>query len=176
MALIVIDPGHGGKAPGALYDGIKESDLNLNIALLLKRRAHPSIEWRLTRTGDEYLSLSERAKLSEGVDAFISIHQNASLNEEAEGNEVFYYSGSVLGKRLAGGICNGFKIYMSWQRQRGVFANDKLYVLKNSKCPSVLIECGFLSNPFEREKLKDISVQESIVSAIYYGIDLWLKG
>ncbi len=92
---IVIDPGHGGKDPGALgVDGIAEKDVVLAIALRLQRRlqAVPGLAVVLTRTSDVYLALEERTARAntEEADLFVSIHANASTNTELSGVETYY--------------------------------------------------------------------------------------
>lgn len=92
---VVIDPGHGGKDPGARgYGGLVEKDLVLAVSKLLARRlnADPGIEVALTRSDDRYLSLEERTGFAnaQGADLFVSIHGNASTNRSLRGVEVYY--------------------------------------------------------------------------------------
>ena len=95
VSRIVIDPGHGGRDPGARRDGLNEADLVLDVALRLQRRlenALPDLEVILTRRDDAYLSLEERTALANrvGADLFLSIHANASANQEARGVETYF--------------------------------------------------------------------------------------
>lgn len=92
---VVLDPGHGGKDVGAIgVDGVREKDVVLAIALLLKHRlaADPRFEVVLTRQTDVYLRLEERTARAntEDADLFVSIHANASHNPEAHGVETYY--------------------------------------------------------------------------------------
>jgi N-acetylmuramoyl-L-alanine amidase len=93
---IVIDPGHGGKDPGAIgITGLREKDVNLDISKLLKRRLQAEgINVILTRSCDKFLSLWQRAHIAneEKADFFISIHANASRSRQASGFEVYYLS------------------------------------------------------------------------------------
>ncbi len=95
VARIVIDPGHGGRDPGARREGLNEADLVLDIALRLQQRlatALPDLEVILTRRDDAYLSLEERTALANrvGADLFLSIHANASANHKARGVETYF--------------------------------------------------------------------------------------
>ena len=92
---VVLDPGHGGKDPGARgFDGLEEKDVVLAVAKLLaeRLRAEPGVEVALTRGDDRYLSLEERTGFAnaQGADLFISIHGNASPNRGLHGVEIYY--------------------------------------------------------------------------------------
>lgn len=91
---IILDPGHGGKDPGAHGKTYKEKNITLAIALELKKRIeekYPETEVLLTRTGDEFIELDDRASFAKkkNADLFISIHCNANPNSEAKGIEVY---------------------------------------------------------------------------------------
>lgn len=96
VSRIVIDPGHGGRDPGASAHGIRESELTLDIALRLEKllAAEPGIEVILTRRTNVYVPLEERTAIAnrEGADLFLSIHANASRNTAAHGVETYYLS------------------------------------------------------------------------------------
>ena len=92
---IVIDPGHGGRDPGARRDGLSEADLVLDVAQRLQLRLAdvlPDLEVTLTRHDDVYLSLEERTALANrvGADLFLSIHANASANHDTRGVETYF--------------------------------------------------------------------------------------
>jgi N-acetylmuramoyl-L-alanine amidase len=93
---IVIDPGHGGKDPGASGHGVQESLLTLDVALRLERllKKAPGIEVTLTRRTDEFIPLEERTAIANRVraDLFLSIHANASRNPAANGVETYFLS------------------------------------------------------------------------------------
>ena len=104
MCLILIDPGHGGADPGAVANGLKEKDLNLEISLKLWRFLwEKGFLVSLTRMSDINKSLAQRCEQANRLNTgfFISIHCNASVNSEAEGIEVFHFPGSELGKKWA---------------------------------------------------------------------------
>lgn len=95
--VIVIDPGHGGRDPGAIgYNGIQEKDIALAVALKLRthlRRENPNLRVYLTRDDDRFVPLFERTQIanSKKADLFISLHANSAYRENAQGFETFYY-------------------------------------------------------------------------------------
>lgn len=103
IKLVVIDPGHGGKDPGAIgRRGTKEKDITLRIAKKLAKKIRKRLKIRtiLTRTHDYFVPLAERTKIanSKNADIFISIHTNASLNPKSQGFEVYFLSGESSDK------------------------------------------------------------------------------
>src|SRR5688500_14698470 len=96
VSRIVIDPGHGGHDPGVLGKGLDEATLVLDVALRLERllQKEPGVEVALTRRTDVYVPLEERTEIAnrQNADMFLSIHANASRNEDARGIETFYLS------------------------------------------------------------------------------------
>ena len=94
LKTVVIDPGHGGKHPGAIYGNVREKDLTLAVSLhlgqLIKAR-YPDIRVIFTRTGDQFVELYKRAEIAnrEHADIFISIHANASKDPAAHGSETY---------------------------------------------------------------------------------------
>ncbi len=108
IKFILIDPGHGGKDPGNINNGIKEKHINLSIAKRVKKllqRSNPNIPIILTRQDDRFLSLEKRNLMaikltkSNNHGLFVSIHANASLNKDSYGIETFFYSSKVNDKR-----------------------------------------------------------------------------
>ena len=150
---IVIDPGHGGKDPGAVYAGYKEKDIVLPIALYLggflshTSEANLKINCVYTRTADIYVPLRDRVFIANSVkaDAFISIHLNASPKHNARGEEIWIYPDSIESAKLADSIATYIDEIVPG-RFRGV-KKGNFYVLRKTKMPAVLIEVGFLDNP-----------------------------
>lgn len=181
---IVIDPGHGGLDPGKVSaSGIQEKDINLDIALILKQlfenRGYNVV---MTRSTDCDLSsknsknsktddLSKRVKLMSKSDVIlcVSIHQNSFTDSSSSGPQVFYYSKSDEGKSLADSILSVLNTSLDIESPRQSKANSDYYILKNSKCPVVIVECGFLSNPSEAALLTDDLYQQRLARAIYFG-------
>ena len=149
---IAIDPGHGGRDPGAVAGEIYEKDLNLNLSaylfkLCLKRGLNPF----LIRGGDYNLQLEERVNLAEaaGVELFLSVHHNGAASPGANGTETLHYPGSKLGILYAEYIQQGM-LDMLGSRDRGVKTSDKLYVLRSTSMPAVLIEPLFVTGEEDR--------------------------
>ncbi|AHF07125.1 N-acetylmuramoyl-L-alanine amidase family protein [Desulfitobacterium metallireducens] len=183
--IIVIDPGHGGQDPGAQYQGVKEKDINLDIALHLREtlmaRGYNVI---LTREVDKdfYLPnfvlgrIAKRVELNQRVqmaslnnaDLFISIHSN-SYPGISYGMETFYYVKSSSGKALADRIQKELK-QIQPDNKRNSKSGD-YYLLNQTRMPAVLVEVGFLSNAKERKLLQTTSYQEKIAEAMANGIE-----
>lgn len=175
--VIVLDPGHGGEDEGCSRNGVLEKDVNLEIAKAvqtqLKEKGYQVV---LTRETDQAYTTKERVHLANSLDGdlYVSIHQNACEETEPEGMEV-WYCGKGKGeesKRLA-------KLIQKYAGQscganiREISETDSLYVIRESKMPSCLVETGFLSNPAERHKLTDPEYQKQIAEGIAEGIDLY---
>jgi N-acetylmuramoyl-L-alanine amidase len=162
----VIDPGHGGKDPGATRNGVDEADINLSVALHVKRQLEPDYKVILTRDKDADVSLELRAKIANDAKAnlFVSIHCNSAENPEANGFEVFHYEGSERSQRLANLLHMHACSLVPTDRK--VKATDKLYVLKHTRCPAALVEQAFISNSKDRSLLANPSFQLSMGKAI----------
>jgi len=144
---IAIDPGHGGRDPGAVAGDIFEKDLNLNLsAYLFKLCLNRGLNPFLLRGGDYNLQLEERVNLAEasGAEMFLSVHHNGAASSEANGTEVFHFPGSRFGVLYAEYIQQGM-IDVLGSRNRGVKTSDSLYVLRRTSMPAVLIEPLFVT-------------------------------
>ena len=182
---IVIDPGHGGEDLGKIaVDGALEKDINLTIALALGTylKEHGA-DVHYTRQTDEGLyssgavskkseDLKKRCSIVENVnpDITISIHQNSYTESYVKGAQVFYYSQSAPSMELAKNIQKELIQTADPENHREAKANDSYYILKRTVSPTVIVECGFLSNPKEAELLQKESYQKKIVQGIYNGI------
>lgn len=166
---VIIDPGHGGKDWGAYKGGIKESYLNMRVAqkleYYLKRRGYSTA---MTRRSDTFVSLSRRAAFANRYRnaVFVSIHFNSTRSSWVRGIETFY-AGS-RGRALA--TCVQRELIKKCRaKNRGVrFA--RFAVLTQTRCPAVLVECGFISNASERARCKSNSYQTQLAVAIADGI------
>jgi N-acetylmuramoyl-L-alanine amidase len=178
--VIVVDAGHGGWDPGKVAsDGIREKELNLKIAELVSGYLRQAgAEVYSTRAEDEALSQNKRQDLKlradmadvSGAELFVSIHQNSFPKSSVKGAQVFYHKKSEEGKRLATFIQKRLKAVVDVDNSRVPKANTSYYLLKEVKVPSVIVECGFLSNADEHDKLSDSDYQNKIAWAIYMGI------
>ncbi len=177
---VCIDPGHGGKDSGAVgaSNGYFESHGVLNIALMVRDILRPHINVELTRSNDEFLSLSERCKLANQLSkctAFISIHLNSASNPGAEGWEVFT-SGSNNSRILSANIANSHLYTFPEQKNRGV-KEATFYVLRHTTMPACLWEGCFMSNDKESKWVAEDDTQKKMAQAIsngilnYYGIE-----
>ena len=182
---IVIDSGHGGIDPGKIAaDGTLEKDLNLSIALKLQKYLEATdINVVMTRTTDEGLydpgasnkkvqDMKNRIALMEECDAdlAVSIHQNSYSDSAIHGAQVFYYTTSTASKALAETLQSILISDLDPENHRQAKANDSYYLLKKTTCPTVIVECGFLSNPAEAAKLKSNSYQEELAWILHLGI------
>ncbi|MEG2985853.1 MAG: N-acetylmuramoyl-L-alanine amidase, partial [Peptostreptococcaceae bacterium] len=117
-------------------------------------------------------NLKNRKKLikESGVDAFISIHLNKFEQSKYYGAQTFYPEGQDDSKLLSKFIQEELKRVVDKSNQREVKPSKDIYLLKDNEIPSVLIECGFLSNEKETDLLNDEKYQEKIAWAIYAGM------
>lgn len=177
--IIVIDPGHGGADGGAVgKNGTVEKELNLQVALrlekLLKKTGARVI---LTRDGDYSLAETKRedmrmrksAKEESGADIFVSIHMNKFSQEKYSGAQVFS-SADDESRRLAECIQSSLKNILDPSNNRTAKVGEGIFLLGESGVPSVIAECGFLSNEAEEALLKQPEYQEKIAWAICRGI------
>ncbi len=171
FSTVVIDPGHGGNDKGSNWYGVYEKNLTLDLSKriqrMLKAKGIPTV---LTRNSDTYVSLDKRAAIANRKShfVFVSIHFNGHRNTSYTGIETFYYPGSSKGRRLATKIQHelGNRILT---RNRGIKAS-RLKVLRITKGPAVLIECGFLSNKWENKRCNSAWLREIIAAEIVQGI------
>lgn len=184
--VIILDPGHGGMDSGAVgADGTEEKDLNLQIAKEIGEQLSVlGYAVLYTRTEDcalgaaqtvgQFIKMSdmkERVRLqSEYPDAtFISVHMNSYGAENVSGLQVFYApsdGSEKLAKDIQECVCTSVQPTNHRLPKKG----EDIYVLKSSQAPAVLIECGFMTNPEEMEKLKQKDYQKELSFAIVCGI------
>lgn len=184
-ATIVIDAGHGGYDPGKVgVNGVNEKDINLEIALLLEQylTAH-NVRVVMTRISDVglYSEKSTNKKAEDmrnrvaligesNADLLVSIHQNSYSEAKCVGAQVFYYTGSDPGEKLAKTVQARLVAMADPDNHREAKANNVYYLLKKSPVPAIICECGFLSNPKECEKLSTKQYQTKIAESIFQGI------
>ena len=176
MLKICIDPGHGGRDPGAVgQGGLQEKDVNLAVAKkVAKHLESMGYEAILTRSQDEYVSLEARSKLANlhRVSVFVSIHCNSAENRAAQGTETFCYPTSSEGKTLAEMVQREL-ISRAGGKDRGV-KHANFQVLRETAMPAILVELAFISNENEEHKLSNSSFQDSCALAISEGVDKYL--
>lgn len=177
---LVIDPGHGGIDGGAVaFDGTKESHINLSISLKLANLADfCGLSRAMTRENDarrtELLAYSEHddlVKRAEQINdvpngVLISIHQNTFPNSQPFGAQVLYASGEE--SRRFGELTHGNLVRLLQPENRRVAepASPGLYLTAHVQCPAILVECGFLSNLSDLDRLKDNSYQTKLAAVL----------
>lgn len=186
---IIIDPGHGGMDGGtSAADGTLEKHINLQIAQklnsLLKATGFRTV---MLRTDDELIGdnslstirarkvtdIKTRLAIAENHpdSLLISIHQNYYSVSKYYGTQVFYSPNSPLSKSLAESIQNSVVTMLQPSNERKIKAvGTNIYLLYNCTIPSVMVECGFLSNEDEAKKLKTEEYQTQIAFSIMQGI------
>ena len=173
MKTIVIDPGHGGKDPGATGGGVREKDIALNVA----KKIGAFLEAKgctvmFTRETDIFVELSDRARMANSANAnlFVSVHCNSVRdNARATGMEVYHYTRASEASKRAACVIYDKLLPVCGLRGRGVKAKD-LAVLRETAMPAVLVELGFISNPNDRAKLTNFEWQYDAAQAIADGI------
>ncbi|NLW82793.1 MAG: N-acetylmuramoyl-L-alanine amidase [Phycisphaerae bacterium] len=171
-SLVVIDPGHGGRDPGAIsYLGHYEKDIVLQIsrrlATILQQRG---IQVIMTRQGDTFIELEERAAIANqaGANLFVSIHADSHNDRMHQGFTLYIArSASEASRRFGRSFEN--TLSMTGIPSKGLRTAD-YRVLVQTSVPAVLVETGFLSSPSEAALLLDGNHQERIAAAIADGI------
>lgn len=183
---VVIDAGHGGEDGGAVVGKVLEKDINLAIARdladLLTLCGFETVMTRQTdsaMTGEgedvrqrKYNDMKLRlAMFNESErNVIISVHQNKFSSVQSHGTQVFYSPNHPDSAFLAECIKSSVKAALQPQNERETKAAGKeIYLLKNTKNPAVLVECGFLSNSNERQKLLDSDYQKQMATAVAGG-------
>lgn len=191
--VVVIDPGHGGRDPGASGEtGVTEEEVNLQIALKLRRlieqgggtaimirEDHSGLyteggNGRETRKSED---LKNRHALinSCGADILISIHLNSFPESQYYGAQTFYLKNDEKSRKLAEIIQNEVIKVLDRGNDRKSKPTDSVYILKNNNMPGVLIECGFLSNHEEERLLDNEHYQEKVAWSIFVGVVKYME-
>lgn len=188
---VVIDAGHGGEDGGTVSaDGVLEKDLNLELSKILYDlfRANGT-DAQMTRTEDkmlydnypdEYrkgrkkmLDLRARVEAAEKTEGAIllSIHMNSYPDASCRGAQVYYSPNNDESHNIAGKIQTYIAANLQKDNGRKIkSADDDIYLLYRTKCPAVLVECGFLSNPEETKLLSDDAYRKKLACAIFASI------
>ncbi|MGK0177086.1 MAG: N-acetylmuramoyl-L-alanine amidase [Lentimonas sp.] len=194
---VVIDVGHGGKDNGARNDayGLLEKDLNLDVAIRLKRLLEKSgFQVKLTRTKDVFIPLEKRSEIANrfGADFFISLHFNSAASSEPSGFEVFALTPqnqpstknprptAQAAERFPGNNNDPWNMLAAYHVERalvqGLGGPDRgvkrarFSVLKYLDCPGVLVELGFLSHTETAKKLRSTDFRQLIAESLCQGV------
>ena len=174
LGTICIDPGHGGRDSGTVAaDGTEEKALTLDIA----RRIRDGLVSKgavvvMTREADQFVSVEQRAECcnGDGAGLFVSIHVNSFGTPDVRGFEVYYFAGhaSAASSRAAEAIRRALAAALD-ERDRGV-RRAGYGVLAQTKCPAVLVEVGYMTNPDEPARLEDETYRQRLADAVVAGV------
>ena len=196
IACVVIDAGHGGEDGGtSSAAGVLEKDLNLSVAFALRDLLEAAgVPVVMSRTEDKLLydrgvdfhgrkkvldlaarrliaeKVAAEAQQSGGVSLFISIHMNAFPRPQYSGMQVWYGTGHPLSAEVAGSIQTASLAVMPENHRQIKAAGSNIYLLDRIKSPAVLVECGFLSNPAEAERLSQEAYRYAVAAVIFAGV------
>ena len=191
--MIIIDAGHGGEDGGAIgKNGAYEKDINLIIAKKLKEKLdNYGIPCVLTRETDillydkntdyegkkKKLDLLARKEFAEKYDnaIFISIHQNSFSKSQYSGFQVYYSPNNPSSKILAQHLQSTVRNQLQPNNDRAIKSSSSIYLLDELFCPAVLIECGFISNEAECERLCDDSYQNALCDILCDAITKFIR-
>lgn len=183
-SVIVVDAGHGGSDPGKIgINDAQEKDINLEIAeKLQKMLQEQGIKVIMTREDGKGLADSKVEDLKARVEVInknnpalaVCIHQNSYSDERIHGAQVFYYTHSAEGEKAAL-IMQEALLEIDPDNSRQAKANTSYYMLKTTKPPVLIVECGFLSNREEAEKLVTDEYQEQVAKAVTTGVLNYLE-
>ena len=183
---ILIDPGHGGMDGGAIAaDGTAEKHINLAVGMdiydLFVLWGYPVRSTRLTdvsihdagAVGTRQIKVSDmrnRLAMYEESDLIISVHQNHFSAEKYYGTQVFYSANDERSVMLAKAVRDSVIGRIQPDNKRELKrATDGIYLLHHTSRPAILVECGFLSNAQERDRLKNASYQQQMAFAVFAG-------
>ncbi len=175
---VVVDAGHGGSDPGRVAGSLKEKDLALSMALLIKSLSNnPNINIVLTRSADELQPLKDKTVFAEQAkaDLFVSLHMNWSKSPDSSGMKTFiaarnpdFHEENVRFASLL--LSNLSGIYKTDQTIRKRTTHG-IWVLEANKCPAAVIQCGYLSNPNDRSFISNSDNQKKMAEKILTSIE-----
>ena len=195
LTVVVIDAGHGGEDGGASSAaGLLEKDVNLSVSFALRDLFEAAgVPVVMTRIEDKLLydrnvdfqgrkkvldlaarriiaeKTAETAAAGGGASLFISIHMNAFPAPQYSGMQVWYSTGDPLSKDVADSIQTASTALMPDNHRKTKAAGSNIYLLDRIQSPAVLVECGFLSNPEEADRLSNEGYRQALAAVIYAG-------
>jgi len=180
--IIVLDAGHGGFDPGtAGVSGTREDVLNLEITQRLKNLLEQDgVRVIMTREDENALAsnkdddMAARSRIIEqsGADIVVSIHMNWYEDPDMSGPTVLFIPGSTDGRRLAEVVQDSMNTELNAD---GIARSEDFLVLRSGDQPSIMVECGYISNAEEEAKLKQADYQQKVAEAIYEGIQEYMN-
>lgn len=186
--VVVLDAGHGGLDSGAVgVTGVLEKNVNLSIVLTLREMLEMS-GFQVVLTRDEDISIYDngvegirnqkisdmdnRLKIVQSYpdSIFLCIHQNNFTDPKYFGGQMFYNNNNPTNRTLAQIMQRKFAVLQPGNDREIKLSGDELFLLKSNPNPSLMIECGFLSNPDEEAKLATWEYQQKVAFTIYGGL------
>lgn len=183
--MILVDPGHGGKFPGAVANGLIEKEITLKVSRLLRGILNAErVACSLTRDSDHHFAdrlgddLAARVKIADDLkpSLFLSLHCNAHADPRVSGLEVFTSEGQTAADGAATAIFSSLKGAFLGARFRTDLNDgdpdkeENFYVLRKTSCPAVLVEIGFLTNKQEAALIASAKYQSHMALALASGI------
>ncbi len=171
---VVIDPGHGGHDKGGQWGLVYEKHLALDTSARLenelRKRGYRTV---MTRRSDYFISLPERVRITKQYSnaIFISVHYNYTWKQGVSGLETFYNNGDSY--NLAAQVHNGMMRKVRTTNRGVKFA--RFYVIRHNTCPAILVECGFVSNPTERSRMKSAWWRQALAEGMADGVDRYKR-
>lgn len=191
---IVIDPGHGGIDPGKIgINDALEKNINLSISLyieeILKNTGAKVVLTRESDTGlyqesdgnkkradmENRCEIINKEYLKNEKTIVVSVHQNSFTSENVKGAQVFYYRNSAGGTELAKIMQTILNDNININNKKEIKENTSYYMLLHTKCPTIIVECGFLSNWDDANNLSSDDYQKRMAGLICKGIEEYLK-
>jgi N-acetylmuramoyl-L-alanine amidase len=192
--MVMIDPAHGGEEMGVVSDKLREKDVTMNLALLIRQEAQQKANFdvQLTRSEDRTITMAERRKSASALkpDCLLSLHVNAGFGKKATGYEVYFpgFKQTIVGGiesaailkdmeknrylndsvRLAQAIQSG--IESVFPRQGRGLRDAPSPLLDGLTIPGVIVEIGFATHPEDRKKLTDENTQRAVARALVTGL------
>lgn len=197
--LVIIDPAHGGEDPGTVSDNVREKDLTLSIALLIRQEAQkkPGLQVQLTRTADKGMTIAERVKGAAAMKAvcLLSLHVNAGFGKKSTGYEIYFpgfrqaesgggESSAIIKDMVRNKYLND-SVQIAQQIQSGLetvfprkgrgLRDAPSPLLNGLTIPGLVIEIGFASHPEDRKKLTETATQTAIANAVVKGMQNFIS-
>jgi TonB-dependent SusC/RagA subfamily outer membrane receptor len=175
---VVLDAGHGGEDAGAISGNVKEKELSLALARMVKElNVNPDIELVLTRNSDQTTALADRVKMASDKNAqlFLSIHIASAPSPDQKGITAFISSRDLTRQqenvRFASLLLNNLSSVYAVDKKIKQRENQGVWVLDKNVCPAVILECGYISNTDDRNYISSKANQEKIAKQILRSIE-----
>ena len=196
--VILIDPAHGGEDTGVVSDKLREKDLTLNMALLLRQEGQKisDFQLQLTRSADRSMSITERLARVAAVkpDCLVSLHVNAGFGKKATGYEVYFPGfrqaagggdSSAILKDMARNKSLNDSVRLAQQMQSGLervfprkgrgLRDAPSPLLEGLNIPGVVVEIGFATHPDDRKKMTGQETQKAVAKALLKGLQDYFR-